>query len=193
VPVEVVGGEVEPRRHLRAQARGPGQAEAAALDDERIDVEVEGVDERRLGVAGRDGTAPAHVQHRRGQQRGRRLPVGAGDRQDRARPAGTALLPLPGEVDLAADGQTALVRFGDQRVMLGQPGRGHDELHGVEQLGALPGVRRHDQVEAEPFGGSGRARRVVGGEDRPSSAGERGSAGLTGDGQPVDERGAGAH
>ena len=42
VPVEVVGGQVEPRRASAAEVLGPRQAEARALDDEGVDVEVDG-------------------------------------------------------------------------------------------------------------------------------------------------------
>ena len=52
VPVEVVGGQVEPGRGVAAERPGPGQPEARALDDERVDVEVERLDERDVGVAG---------------------------------------------------------------------------------------------------------------------------------------------
>ena len=57
VPVEVVGRQVEPRGGVATEALGPREAEARALDDEGIDVEVEGGDEWHVGVAGSRPTA----------------------------------------------------------------------------------------------------------------------------------------
>ncbi len=88
VPVEMVGGEVEPRRGGAAEALGPGQAEARALDDEGVDVEVDGGDERDVGVAGGDGAHAGGLEHGDGEQRRRRLAVGPGDGEHRPRPAG---------------------------------------------------------------------------------------------------------
>ena len=51
----MIFGQVEPHRGVAAELLGGRQPEARALDDERIDVEIERGDQRHVRVAGGHG------------------------------------------------------------------------------------------------------------------------------------------
>ena len=144
VPVEVVGGEVEPGPGLQVQGPGEAELEAGQLDHHRVGwVAVEhGVDQGQPDVAGGHRLDPRGGQHGRGQLGGGGLAVGAGHPDQRhGRDPGRQL-------DLAPDrdpgGQGAL----DERVGLGQAG-------GDDQQGAAVQERRPGRAEVglDPEGG----------------------------------------
>ena len=177
VPVEVVLGEVQPRAGDRPERIRPGQPEARALDHEHVDVEVERAHQRHLGVAGGDRSPARRLDHRRRQQRGGGLAVGPGDGDDRPRAAGPLLLPLVGEVDLAAHRHAGLPRDGEEAVALGHAGAGGhelDALHQGPQLGrrrARRGGRRRARADRSAASAAGGRR-----PRPPPSRGARGPA-----------------
>ena len=118
VPVEVVGGEVEPGAGLEVQGPGEAELEAGQLDHHRVGrVAVEhGVDQRQPDVAGGHRLDPRGGQHGRGQLGGGGLAVGAGHPDQRhGRDPGRQL-------DLAPDGHPGGKGALDERVGLGQAG-----------------------------------------------------------------------
>ena len=171
VPVLVVGGQVEPHRGLRTKAVQPVQPEAAALDDEHIDIVVERGHEWYFGVPHCSGSVAGHLQHVRRKQRGGGLPVGTRDRQHRSRPTEALLLPLVGQVDLRADRRTTGQRCDDHGVCLRHTGcRAHDvalrhQRRQRRDIGAFD--ERGSQTGGEcPLGV---VRRVVGHEYAPTT------------------------
>jgi hypothetical protein len=190
VPIEMVGGEVEPGRGVGAEALGPGQTEARALDDEGVEiVEADSGDERDVGVAGSDRAHPGGLEHGDSEQRRRRLAVGAGDGEHRPRPAAALLLPLVGELELADDAPSAPSGDGEQPMALRHPGRRDDDVAALHQCVELV-VRRFDRQLDPQLGGeppSCRCGRVVGGDDVDAAAQQRPRRRLAGDGQAVDE------
>ena len=102
VPIEVVGGDVEHGRGIGAHRLLPVQLEAREFDREHLESRLEhGLEQRRADVAAGLGPEPGGQQHRFEHRRGRRLAVGAGDRQ----PFRVVGAPdPPGQFDLADDG-----------------------------------------------------------------------------------------
>ena len=85
------------------------------------------------------------------------LPSVPGDRHHRPRATGTRLLPLVGQVDLAAHRHARGARRREERVVLGHAGAGHDEVDtGHERA---PARRRRARRGGRPRGAARRARR----------------------------------
>jgi hypothetical protein len=144
VPVEVVGGEVEPGPGLQVQGPGEAELEAGQLDHHRVGrMAVEhGVDQGQPDVAGGHGLAARGAQHGRGQLGGGGLAVGPGHPdQGHGRDPGRQL-------DLAPHRDPGGRGGLDERVGLGQAG-GHDQQGpALQQLGA-----GRAEVGLDPEGG----------------------------------------
>ena len=84
VHVEVVGGEVQPRRHRRAEAAAAPAGTTTPRPRTPRGRVVDGGHEGHVGVADRRGPPARRPQHRRDQRGHRGLAVGAGDGDDAA-------------------------------------------------------------------------------------------------------------
>ena len=150
VPVEVVGREVEPECGVGAELFRPRQAEAAALDDVGVELHLERVDKWNVGVAGRDRAHASGGQHRRREQRRGRLAVGPRDGEDRSGAAGSGLLPLVGELDLAPHGYVVASCGRDHAVRLGHTRRRRHEIEAGDE--GVDRDRCREQLDAELVG-----------------------------------------
>ena len=188
MPVEVVGRQVEPERGVGAELFRPRQAEAAALDDVRVELHLERVDERNVGVAGRDRAHARGGQHRRREQARGRLAVGPGDGEDRSGPAGSVLLPLVGELDLAAHRHVVASRGDDHGVRLGHTRRRRHEIEAGDE--SVDRDRCREQLDAELVGqvALGVVDVVVDDDDFVAAPGECAHRRCTGHREAVDER-----
>ncbi len=157
VPVQVVGGQVEHGRRVRAQRGRPVQLVAGELDGEHV-VGLLGehrVQHRDADVAD-GGGAPA----RGGQDRGEHLDrgglaVGAGDRQPGGRFAGGGVRPAqpPGQLDVAPDLQAGPLGGLEQRAARRPAGRGDDQPGALGQGVAV--AEADGDAERLQFGGAG--------------------------------------
>ena len=125
----MVGGEVEPRRHLGREPLGEPQPERRRLDDEHVDGFVEGGNEGHVGVSDRERLATRRVEHVGDHRRHRGLAVGAGDRDDRP----VSVVPIGREIELAHDRKSATGRLDDRGMVLGNAGARHEHVDRIEQ------------------------------------------------------------
>ena len=128
MPVEMVGRKVQPHRGIGAEPFGPSQTEAGALDHEGVEIVIEGVDQRDVGVAESRCAEARRTQDGNGEFGRRGLAVGPRDRQDRTWPTDPLLLPDVGEFDLAVDRNSAGPGGKDQGMRLGYTGRGREQV-----------------------------------------------------------------
>ncbi len=193
MPVQVIRCQVEPRRGLGTERRRPCQPEARALHDERLDVEVDRIDQWRLGVPGVDRADTTGAQHRDGQQRGGGLAVGPGDGEDRAGPAVAVLLPAVRELDLRDEFDAVATGGVDHRMGLGHPRCGAHEITRPDEPVEIGGRGCREQFDAEVVCqlAPGVVDVVVDHDDVDVARLERPDGRRTGDGEPVHERGHG--
>ena len=131
MPVEVVGRQVEPERGVAAELLGPRQAEAAALDDVGVELHLERVDERNVGVAGGDRAQAGGGQHGRREQARRRLAVGPRDGEDRS----SARLVGPAPTGRRARSRCARERRGAVRRRSRRASRAHPATATADRIG----------------------------------------------------------
>jgi len=128
----VVLVDVEAHRGLRADAGRRGQLEAGELDGEHRRIGVDGAGDRGADVPDLQGVLPGGAQDGAEHADGGGLAVGAGDRQPRATGVGTLLLEVPGEFDLAPEGDPGRGDLAPHRCVGGDAGR---EDHETGRLG----------------------------------------------------------
>ena len=177
VPVEVVRRQVEPRPRRRrgTLASRPGGSSCTRRRTRRR----RGRARRRAATSvlpASTARTPAASQHRHGEQRRRRLAVGAGDGEHRAWAARPLLLPAVGELELAHDGTAGRRGDREQRVRLGHAGRRHDELAGRHELGAAGGGRARSTSSTPSSAASARLASSTVSSDATTSAPRRCSA-----------------
>jgi hypothetical protein len=178
MPVEVVGGEVEPGPGVQAEGPGETELEAGQLDHHRLGrVAVQdGVDQGQADVAGGHGRAARGGQHGRGQLGGGGLAVGPGHPDQRhGRDPGRQL-------DLAPDRDPAGQGGLDERVGLGQAGGDDQQGAALQQLGAALA-----EVGLDPEGGQladVQVGGVVAGEHVGAGVGEVAGGGPPGAAEP---------
>ena len=177
VPVEMVGGEVQPRCHLRGEPLGEPQPERRRLDDEHVDGFVQSGNEGHVGVSDRERLAARRVEHVGDHRRHRGLAVGASDCHDRP----VRVVPIGREIELAHASD----------VRDGTPRRSRDGAR--ERRGSARACRpTRARSRARRLAGAGARRRHAVRRRRASTsmprAPERGRDGLAGDPHPVHER-----
>ena len=138
VDVQVISGEVQPRRDRRAEGPAVAEAERRRLHHEHVRGGiVDRGDQRHLGVAHRLGAQTGRFEHLGHQRRDRGLAVRAGDRQHRA------VVPERGQIELAQDRDAGLACRCEHRVVVGQPRGGQhrgavrDEVAPLLEIGCF--------------------------------------------------------
>ncbi len=144
--VEVVGREVEPRGHGRLEALRMAEPERRGLDDEDVDLGVvDGLDQRNLGVADRTRPPPGGDEHVGDHRGDRRLPVGAGHRDQRS------VVPLAGQVELAHDVDAGPPRRVEHGVGVGYARARQQRIDPRDEVVELRARRSVEQVHTRRF------------------------------------------
>ena len=183
----MIGREVQPDGGVGAESSGPGQPEAAAFDDERLQVGVDRIDERHVGVP--DGLCPetGGSEHGDGHVGRRRLAVGAGDGQDRAGSVRPILLPSVSEFDLGDQLDVVGLRGDHDVVGFRHTRRRHDEVELAGERAGVEGCLQQLDPERVRQISFGVVDAVVGDDDIVPATLQRANGGRSGDGEAVHE------
>ena len=172
VPVEVIGRQIDQRADRRLERRREIDLERRAFDDmdarKRRGRQIE---DRHADVAAHRDVAPRFAKDVGDQRGGRRLAIGAGDRdQRRVRRAGGALARV--ELDVADDGDAGGRSLVDRPMRLGMSER-HARRENKCSEAAPVGGGKIDRREARRDGALARLRVVVPGRDFGAAGNER--------------------
>ena len=177
----MVGRDVQEHADGRAKGVDVLELEARQLADDPgvgLGLAVER-GQRTADVPG-DLDGPSGGAEDRAEKLGRgRLPVRAGDAEDRVREEPVA------ELDLAPHGQGTLARSGDERRLRRNPGAFHKQVHAVEQRGVVRAESNFYALRPKPS----RVELLVSVDREHGHAvpHERPRGGLPGAGEPEDE------